>query len=144
MSEWMRIIHLGHAGLRVDGVDLRLLMDPWLSERGAFQAAWHQFPSNAHYEQSRSSDEKIVVNAPDGRYEIARYCPHAGEDLANGSAVRAGMIRCLGHNPEFDLPTGVCLNARCEPFGHPAPSRDSRHHDSVFTTPGGSDVVRTQ
>ena len=30
----MRITYLGHAGLRVDGADLRLLMDPWLSEPG--------------------------------------------------------------------------------------------------------------
>jgi L-ascorbate metabolism protein UlaG (beta-lactamase superfamily) len=41
----MRITYLGHAGLRVDGADLRLLMDPWLSKTGAFQAAWYQFPA---------------------------------------------------------------------------------------------------
>jgi L-ascorbate metabolism protein UlaG (beta-lactamase superfamily)/nitrite reductase/ring-hydroxylating ferredoxin subunit len=70
----------------------------------------------ADYEQSRSHDEKIVVEAPGGRYEIARYCPHAGEDLAIGSAIRDGVIRCLGHNLEFDLATGACLNARCEPL----------------------------
>jgi UDP-MurNAc hydroxylase len=70
----------------------------------------------ADYEQSRSHDEKIVVEAPGGRYEIARYCPHAGEDLAIGSAIRDGVIRCLGHNLEFDLATGACLNARCDPL----------------------------
>ena len=53
---------------------------------------------------------------PGGRYEIARYCPHAGEDLAIGSAVGDGVIRCLGHNLEFDLATGACLNARCDPL----------------------------
>jgi UDP-MurNAc hydroxylase len=68
------------------------------------------------YEQNRSTDEKIVVHAPGGRYEIGRYCPHAGEDLAIGSAVTGGVIRCLGHNLEFDLATGVCLNARCDPL----------------------------
>ena len=47
----MRITYLGHAGLRVDGADLRLLMDPWLSTTGAFQAAWYQFPANAHLDQ---------------------------------------------------------------------------------------------
>jgi nitrite reductase/ring-hydroxylating ferredoxin subunit len=25
-------------------------------------------------------------------------------------------IRCLGHNLEFDLATGTCLNARCDPL----------------------------
>ena len=52
----MRITYLGHAGLRIDGTDLRLLMDPWLSARGAFQAAWHQFPSNAHLDRSALLD----------------------------------------------------------------------------------------
>jgi UDP-MurNAc hydroxylase len=68
------------------------------------------------YEQSRSTDEKIVVDAPSGRYEIGRYCPHAGEDLAIASTVIGGAIRCLGHNLEFDLATGECLNARCDPL----------------------------
>ena len=68
------------------------------------------------YEMSRSANETIVVEAPGGRYEIARYCPHAGEDLAVGSAVLDGVIRCLGHNLEFDLATGSCLNARCDPL----------------------------
>jgi UDP-MurNAc hydroxylase len=47
----VQITYLGHAGLRIDGADLRLLMDPWLSRTGAFQAAWYQFPSNAHLDQ---------------------------------------------------------------------------------------------
>lgn len=68
------------------------------------------------YEQSRSAEEKIVVDAPSGRYEIGRYCPHAGEDLAIASTVIADAIRCLGHNLEFDLSTGACLNARCDPL----------------------------
>ena len=68
------------------------------------------------YEQSRSTDEKIVVEGPSGRYEIGRYCPHAGEDLAIASAIVGGAIRCLGHNLEFDLATGACLNARCDPL----------------------------
>ncbi len=68
------------------------------------------------YEQSRSADEKIVIDGPGGRYEIARYCPHAGEDLAIASAVSGSVIRCLGHNLEFDLATGECVNARCDPL----------------------------
>lgn len=68
------------------------------------------------YERGRSTDEKIVVQSANGRYEISRYCPHAGEDLAIGSAVTDGIIRCLGHNLEFDLATGICINARCDPL----------------------------
>ena len=26
------------------------------------------------------------------------------------------MIRCLGHNLQFDLLTGACINARCDPL----------------------------
>jgi UDP-MurNAc hydroxylase len=57
----MRITSLGHAGLRVDGVDLRLLMDPWLSRRGAFQAAWYQFPANAHLDRAALLDCDYVT-----------------------------------------------------------------------------------
>ena len=70
----------------------------------------------AAYEQRRAVDEKIVVDSPAGRYEISRYCPHAGEDLAIGSMVLGDVIRCLGHNLEFDLATGTCINARCDPL----------------------------
>jgi L-ascorbate metabolism protein UlaG (beta-lactamase superfamily)/nitrite reductase/ring-hydroxylating ferredoxin subunit len=68
------------------------------------------------YERGRATDEKIEVDGPDGRYEISRYCPHAGEDLAISSTITGGVIRCLGHNLEFDLTTGACVNARCDPL----------------------------
>lgn len=69
------------------------------------------------YEQSRAGDERLQVTGSDGTYEISRYCPHAGEDLAIGGVMlEGGVLRCLGHNLEFDLKTGVCLNARCEPL----------------------------
>jgi L-ascorbate metabolism protein UlaG (beta-lactamase superfamily)/nitrite reductase/ring-hydroxylating ferredoxin subunit len=80
----------------------------------------HAEPQALHavesYERGRATNEKIVVDAPSGRYEIGRYCPHAGEDLEIGSVVVDGVIRCLGHNLEFDLATGTCLNARCDPL----------------------------
>jgi L-ascorbate metabolism protein UlaG (beta-lactamase superfamily)/nitrite reductase/ring-hydroxylating ferredoxin subunit len=68
------------------------------------------------YERGRATDERITVAGSGGRYEISRYCPHAGEDLAIGSLVVDGTIRCLGHNLEFDLATGACINARCDPL----------------------------
>jgi L-ascorbate metabolism protein UlaG (beta-lactamase superfamily)/nitrite reductase/ring-hydroxylating ferredoxin subunit len=80
------------------------------------------------YERTRPADEKIVIDADGARYEIGRYCPHAGEDLAIGSTVAGGVLRCLGHNLEFDLGTGACLNARCDPLvtrrldAHPGPA----------------------
>lgn len=57
----MGITCLGHAGLRVDGADLRLLMDPWLSDRGAFQAAWFQFPANSHLDRTALLDCDYVT-----------------------------------------------------------------------------------
>jgi len=71
----------------------------------------------ASYESSRDSGETVVVEGPDGsRYEVGRYCPHAGEDLTHGAVVQDGVLRCLGHNFDFDLSSGQCLNARCDPL----------------------------
>jgi L-ascorbate metabolism protein UlaG (beta-lactamase superfamily)/nitrite reductase/ring-hydroxylating ferredoxin subunit len=68
------------------------------------------------YERGRATGEKIVVESAGNRYRISRYCPHAGEDLAIGGTVCGGVIRCLGHNLQFDLATGACINARCDPL----------------------------
>lgn len=46
----------------------------------------------------------------------APFCPHAGEDLAETGVVINGVLRCLGHNFEYDLTTGSCLNARSDPL----------------------------
>ncbi|MFD0537641.1 Rieske (2Fe-2S) protein [Actinomadura luteofluorescens] len=64
------------------------------------------------YETGRDESERIVVADAGARYDIPRYCPHAGEDLSVGAVVRDGQIHCLAHNFAFDLATGECLNAR--------------------------------
>ena len=64
------------------------------------------------YETGRDTDERIRL----GGYELERYCPHAGEDLTVGAVVVDGVLHCLGHNFTFDLRTGECLNARCQPL----------------------------
>ncbi|GGU96957.1 iron-sulfur cluster-binding protein, RIESKE family [Actinomadura cremea] len=64
------------------------------------------------YETGRDWSERITVEWDGGRYDIPRYCPHAGEDLAVGAIVRNGLVHCLAHNFAFDLATGVCVNAR--------------------------------
>ncbi|HEY2795058.1 MAG TPA: Rieske 2Fe-2S domain-containing protein [Micromonosporaceae bacterium] len=68
------------------------------------------------YETGRDTDERITVTDAAFSYEIGRYCPHAGEDLTVGAIVSDGVLRCLAHNFEFDLNTGACRNARCEPL----------------------------
>lgn len=68
------------------------------------------------YETGRDTNERIVVRGGGRAFEIGRYCPHAGEDLSVGAVVEGGTLYCLGHNFAFDLDTGACLNARCDPL----------------------------
>ncbi|HEY2129026.1 MAG TPA: MBL fold metallo-hydrolase [Streptosporangiaceae bacterium] len=154
-SRWLAPVIFGRIGWEDLFLSLRFSAwrDPDIYNDYLIGFLKHAEPQALHaiedYEQSRSHDEKIVVDAPGGRYEIARYCPHAGEDLAIGSAIRDGVIRCLGHNLEFDLATGTCLNARCDPLVTRRLTTTASTTTASTTTacsphPGGSDVVRTQ
>jgi len=75
------------------------------------------------FESARDPRETITLDLAGAPVRVSRYCPHAGEDLAESAVVADGRLRCLGHNFEFDLTTGECLNARCEPLtvDHVAP-----------------------
>jgi UDP-MurNAc hydroxylase len=44
----MQITFLGHAGFVVETSGAVVVMDPWLSPRGAFDSAWMQLPRNHH------------------------------------------------------------------------------------------------
>ncbi|MDC0707032.1 Rieske 2Fe-2S domain-containing protein [Stigmatella sp. ncwal1] len=44
----MRITFIGHAGFVVETDSAVVVMDPWLSPRGAFDSAWMQLPRNHH------------------------------------------------------------------------------------------------
>jgi UDP-MurNAc hydroxylase len=44
----MRIIALGHAGLKVETARATVLLDPWFAPEGAFQGSWFQYPDNSH------------------------------------------------------------------------------------------------
>lgn len=68
------------------------------------------------FETTRDPYDTVLVGGGDEVWEVGRYCPHAGEDLAEGSVIEGGVLRCLGHNFDFDLVTGQCLNARCDPL----------------------------
>jgi UDP-MurNAc hydroxylase len=65
------------------------------------------------YETGRDESARIVIQSNGEEFEVARYCPHAGEDLSVGAIVRDGRLHCLAHNFAFDLTTGECVNARC-------------------------------
>jgi len=104
------------------------------------------------YETGRDTDERIVVRAGEQAYEIGRYCPHAGEDLAIGAIVEGRTLRCLGHNFEFDLATGECRNGRNSAGpgllsrtasarasnGSPDESQGRETHHDVQAAPGGA------
>ncbi|MES4785176.1 MAG: hypothetical protein C4294_04460 [Nitrospiraceae bacterium] len=44
----MKVTYLGHAGLKVETAVSTVLVDPWFSLEGAFQASWFQYPDNSH------------------------------------------------------------------------------------------------
>ena len=44
----MHITYLGHAGFLVETRETLVVMDPWLSATGAFDASWFQMPRNHH------------------------------------------------------------------------------------------------
>ncbi|MCE9671379.1 Rieske 2Fe-2S domain-containing protein [Myxococcus stipitatus] len=44
----MQIMFLGHAGFAVETAGSVIVMDPWLTARGAFDSAWMQLPRNHH------------------------------------------------------------------------------------------------
>ena len=68
------------------------------------------------FETGRDPDQTFALRVGDRDLEVSRYCPHAGEDLAETGVVVGDRLRCLGHNFEFDLSTGECVNARCDPM----------------------------
>src|SRR5947209_16936332 len=62
----MRITYLGHAGFIVETESVVVIMDPWLSPTGAFDASWFQMPRNHHlaplvYEKVRDPHKSIFL-----------------------------------------------------------------------------------
>ncbi|HET7386459.1 MAG TPA: MBL fold metallo-hydrolase [Nocardioidaceae bacterium] len=68
------------------------------------------------FEAARDPYETFELQLGERRARVSRYCPHSGEDLSETAVVSGGVLRCLGHNFEFDLTTGECVNARCDPL----------------------------
>lgn len=73
----------------------------------------------------RDPNATVTLSSGDQTFEVTRYCPHSGEDLAEGAVIDEApeglVLRCLAHNFDFSLTTGLCLNARCEPIVVAAP-----------------------
>ncbi|MEM1282759.1 MAG: Rieske 2Fe-2S domain-containing protein [Chlamydiota bacterium] len=59
-----------------------------------------------------TSDEREIAlfNVEGTIYALENQCPHAGGPLAEGD-VKDGIVTCPWHAWEFNLKTGMCINA---------------------------------
>jgi UDP-MurNAc hydroxylase len=57
----MRVTAIGHAGLKVETARSSVLVDPWFSPEGAFQASWFQYPSNEHLLEADGLERPTAV-----------------------------------------------------------------------------------
>jgi UDP-MurNAc hydroxylase len=67
------------------------------------------------WETSRLDNETITLQSGGKTFEVARFCPHAGQDLLEVGEILPGeILRCNGHHYEFDLVSGICVNGNTE------------------------------
>ena len=86
-SHYMHITYLGHAGFLVETSEAIVIMDPWLSASGAFDASWFQMPRNHHlvslvHEKLRDPHRAIYL------YVSHEHRDHLDIDFLNGLPVR--------------------------------------------------------
>jgi UDP-MurNAc hydroxylase len=70
----MHITYLGHAGFIAETNDVIVIMDPWLSPTGAFDASWFQLPCNHHLASL------VYEKLQDSRRPIFLYISHEHQD----------------------------------------------------------------
>ncbi|XXF81079.1 Rieske 2Fe-2S domain-containing protein [Myxococcaceae bacterium GXIMD 01537] len=70
----MQITFLGHAGFAVETAGALVVMDPWLSERGAFDSGWMQLPRN---HQLAPRVRELLESSPKERF---LYVSHEHKD----------------------------------------------------------------
>lgn len=56
----------------------------------------------------KAAETKIVVQIEGEKYEIQRYCSHAGEDLIRAT-IEGDVLTCPRHHWQFDVKSGKCL-----------------------------------
>lgn len=70
----MQITYLGHAGFYVETQACVIMMDPWLSRGGAFDASWFQYPDNA------GMQERILAQFEESPKDKYIYISHEHKD----------------------------------------------------------------
>ncbi|RSZ60626.1 Rieske 2Fe-2S domain-containing protein [Massilia atriviolacea] len=86
---------LGHAGFLIGTDDEILLIDPWLSDSGAFFGSWHQWPPNSHLLDG------VLQRCHNRALNI--FLSHAHQDHADAATLRAlsAHPRCTVFIPEY-------------------------------------------
>jgi UDP-MurNAc hydroxylase len=73
-----------------------------MADHAALQAIAH-----AELGSGEKPADTFELQANGQRWEVQRFCPHAGSDLAEAEIVD-GRIVCPGHHWHFDLESGRC------------------------------------
>ncbi|NUR59817.1 MAG: MBL fold metallo-hydrolase [Catenulispora sp.] len=134
------VTSLGHAGLRVETPDLKLLCDPWVSPGGAFLGSWFPFPDNSRlrsapglldadwvavsHEHLDHMDLGFLAGLPDGvRVVIPRYPASTCRDRLTAAGVR--------HVVEVEAWRRLPLNTRGD-WLTVIPEQSPMCHDAAF------------
>jgi UDP-MurNAc hydroxylase len=90
----MKLTYLGHAGFLIETPLCLLLLDPWLSSTGAYDAAWFQYPCNHQLEQPLL-ERLAATNKP-----LYIYISHGHQDHYDLEFLK----KVVDLNPHFILP----------------------------------------
>jgi UDP-MurNAc hydroxylase len=90
-----------------------------MADHGALQAI-----AQAELTSGERPDDTFIREIDGERWEIQRFCPHAGSDLGEAEVID-GKIVCPGHHWHFDLATGVCAESDYRLFCELADESDS-------------------
>lgn len=70
----MNLTYIGHAGFLIETDKSIILNDPWVSEGGAFDYSWFQFPRNDYY------FDFLINKLNNSQKEIFIYISHEHKD----------------------------------------------------------------
>ncbi|HEY4046201.1 MAG TPA: Rieske 2Fe-2S domain-containing protein [Acidobacteriaceae bacterium] len=123
----MQITYLGHAGFVAETEDVIVIMDPWLSSTGAFDASWFQLPCNHHlatfvYEKLRDTRRSIFL------YVSHEHQDHLDINFLNSLPVRRFSLLM----PSFSRSALMSRFSNYECQG-----RIFFHHQQQIEIPGG-------
>lgn len=69
----MKLTFIGHAGFLIEDENILIVMDPWLSKKGAYDSTWMQFPCNHHLDE-------LVLDKVKEKKHVFVYISHEHKD----------------------------------------------------------------